>query len=535
MWIRLALLLCVVFSSCSKKEKIISKQVVRMNLQSEIPSLDPRKARDLSSGVVLRMLFEGLMRSSKEGGIEPSLAERYEISEDGLQYTFFLKNTKWSDGEILTASDFVYSWKMILDPEFPTDIAYHLYPIKNARRAKMNEVPLHEIGVSMKDPFTLVVELEQPTPYFLELLTMPPFFPVPEHIATKNSNWALESSSMVSNGPFQMSLWDHADQISLIKNLGYWESHETKLDGIDLIVASSDTGLRMFEENKLDWAGSPLSTIPTDAIAALQSEQKFQSAPFLATSFCRVNVVEQIGNKKNPLSNRSFRQALAVSLDRSAIVEHLLRGGQRIAKSLVPSVMKLNEQGYFSDNSPEEGIKLLALAKEEFGEEMGPIVISYCNNSERNTLVVQALQKQWEERLNIEVEIEAVDPKVYFQRVAKKEYQLGLGSWMADFNDPINFLEIFKYKDNGTNNTNWENPEYIDFLNHSGLCKDLEERSQVLRKAEELLMTEMPIIPIYQFALNYVKNEDLTGVFLSPQGHLDLRLASFESKHKSRQ
>ena len=524
MMIRFLLLICIICAACSKKESSVPKQILRVGIQSEPASLDPRKARDLDSGVVLRMLFEGLMRVSKEGVVEPSLAERIEVSEDGLRYVFFLKNTNWSDGHPLTAADFVYSWKTILNPQFPTDIAYHLYPIKNARKAKLGEVPLNEVGVSMRDPLTLVVDLEQSTPYFLELLTMPPFFAVPEHIAEKNSNWALEASTMVSNGPFRMDLWSHADQISLIKNPAYWQASDINLSEVDLLVAAPDTGLRMFEENKLDWAGSPLAVIPTDAISSLKEAQKLQCSPFLATSFCRVNVVEKIGEKQNPLSNKAFRKALAVSLDRSAIVEHILKGGQRKATRLVPSEMKLDADGYFSDNDPQEGLKLLDAAKETLGDSFGPIVISYYNN-ERTSLIAQTLQRQWQERLHIAVEIEAVEPKVYFQRVSKKEFQISIGSWTADFNDPINFLDVFKYKDNGTNNTNWENPEYIDLLNRSALCRDLEERSQILRKAEELLMEEMPIIPLYHFVLNYVKNDAWTDVILSPQGHLDLRFA----------
>lgn len=525
--VRIILFFCVFFSACSKNEIPIPKQTARISIQSEPASLDPRKSRDLDSGVLLRMVFEGLMRVSKDGHLESALANSIDISEDHLTYVFHLKKTYWSDGSPLTASDFLYSWKTILDPSFPTDIAYHLYPIKNAKMAKIGVVSLDDIGIHVLEPYTLVVELEQPTPYFLELLTMPPFFPVPRHITENNSHWALEADSLVSNGPFLVDSWSHADFISLTKNRLYWQSDEVKLEAVDLFIAISDTGLKMFEEHKLDWMGSPLSTIPADAVAALKETKIFQSCPFLATSFCRVNVSGVFREKNNPLCSPLFRRSLAVSLDRFAIVEHLLRGGQTVATRLVPAELGLTRDGYFQDNSPLEGVKLLELAKEEINEPLEPITISYYNN-ERNALIAQALQKQWQDRLQIAVEIEAVEPKVYFQRISKKEYQIAIGSWTADFNDPINFLEVFKYKDNGTNNTGWENPEYIDLLNRSALCMNLEERKQILSRAEEILMKDLPIIPIYHFALNYVKADDLTGVILSPQGHLDLRWASFK-------
>ncbi|HSX12856.1 MAG TPA: ABC transporter substrate-binding protein, partial [Chlamydiales bacterium] len=262
--------------------------------------------------------------------------------------------------------------------------------------------------------------------------------------------------------------------------------------------------------NKLDWMGSPLSTLPVDAITTLKDVQK---SPFLATGFCRLNVLS------GPLSDRQFRRALALSVDRKAIVEHLLRGGQTVATSLVPKEMGISE-GYFEPCLVEARAII-----SEIEEPIAPVVISYYNN-ERNTLIAQTLQRQWQENLNIKVEIEAVEPKVFFQKISQKNYQIAIGSWTADFNDPINFLEVFKSKDNGTNNTGWENLDYIDLLNRSAICTDKEERKRILHSAEKILMDEMPIIPIYHFALNYVKNEALTGVYLSPQGHLDLRTAS---------
>lgn len=513
--LRILLVLSIFFAACSKKEPTAPKQSLHLSIESEPTSLDPRKARDLASGVVLRMLFEGLTRISQENKPEPALAEKIDISDDGLKYTFFLKKTKWSDGSPVTASDFIFAWGSCLDPQFRSDVAYHMYPIKNAKKVKMGELPLSSLGISAPDSQTLVVELEEPTPYFLELLTMPVFSPVSE----KNvANWAQEAATYVCNGPFTIAHWSHADSLELKKNDLYWEKEAVSLDGVKILVVAADTALRMFEEKKLDWTGSPLSTLPNDAIATFKKEKKLNVSPFLATGFCRLNISKTIGDQENPLSNPHLRKALALSLDRHAIVEHILCGGQSAATSLVPPEMGLS-CGYFSDHD-------LGAAKELFQEKpVKPLVISYYNN-ERNTLIAQTLQKQWQENLGIPVEIEAVEGKVYFQRISRKEYQIAIGSWTADFNDPINFLEVFQYKDNGTNNTTWENPEYIDLLSRSRLCKNLEERKELLKSAEKILMDDMPIIPIYHFALNYMKNDALTGVYVSPQGHIDLRGAT---------
>ncbi len=495
-------------------------------MSSEPTSLDPRKARDLNSSVILRMMFEGLMRLSKEGSLENGLAESVDVSEDGRLFTFHLRETRWSNGDPLTADDFVSSWKMILDPQFPTDLAYHFYPIKNAKKAKLKEVSLDDVGLKLIDSHTFSIELETQVPYFLELLTMTPFLPVPSKIVAQNPYFASEAKTFVSNGPFCMKTWNHTDQISLIKNPNYWQEKIVQLQEVDLVVTSPDTGLKMLEEGKIDWTGSPLVTIPPDAVKSLKEEEKLEASPFLATGFLRVNVSERIGNKENPLSNVHLRKALSYAVDRDAIVTHLLQGGQIAATRLVPPSMGLNPEGCFLDHQIDTARKCLQeyLQEHSFKE---PLVISYCNN-ERNAILALSLQKQWQDALNIPVVLEAVESKIYFQRISKKDYQMALGSWTADFNDPVNFLEVFKYKENGTNNTSWENSQYIDLLNRSTVCTDKKERKEILRQAEHILMEEMPVIPLFHLSVNYVKNSALKDAIVSNQGHLDLRYAHLE-------
>jgi oligopeptide transport system substrate-binding protein len=504
------------FSSCAKSERT-EGQTAKLSVTTDPKMLDPRRARDLDSITLLHMLFEGLTRTSKDGKTELALAENVEISEDGLRYLFHLRKSLWSNGLPLTADDFSTSWKAILDPKFCSDIAYQLYPIKNARLAKLGEIELETVGVQALDDHTLAVELEQPLPYFLELLSMPSFFPVPINIVSQNVDWNLSPEKFVSNGPFSLQNWKHSDQLTLMKNDHYWEADSVKLSSIDFLVAPPDTALQMYEEGKLDWTGSPLSIIPTDAVRNLKKSNRLEISPFLATYFFRVNISSLIDGKANPLACPNIRRSLAFALDRNGIVNHILQGGQKAARSLVPPEMGLSVDGYFVEKQAELDVSL---------DE--PITISYSNTDERNAAVAQAVQTQWEKALGIKVQLEAVEPKVFYQRVSKKEYQIAAGSWTADFNDPVNFLEVFKYKNESTNNTGWENLEYIDLLNRSSVCKSKEERNQLLRKAEEILMEEMPIIPVFHYALNYIRNPQFSGVALSPMGQLDLRWAYFE-------
>lgn len=517
--------------SCQISNPPIQEQSIRVNIGSDPQTLDPRKARDLSSVTLAHMFFEGLTRTSQKGDLEMALAESVEISSDGLQYRFHLRRSFWSNGDPLTSFDFAESWRTILDPKFPTDIAYQLYAIRNAHKAKIGEENLSQIGIFTPDPQTLIVELEHPIPYFLKLLTMSCFLPVHHKVAFDHPDWSIGENMFVCNGPFKLKTWKHNDLVEVIKNPLYWESDRVFLSKIDLLMMGNDTEIQMFQEGNLDWAGSPLSTIPVDAVRALKSEGKLHINPFLATYFFRTNTAEVIQGKRNPLSSSAFRKALALSMDRQAITEHVLQGGQIPARGLVPPEMGLSERGYFQDDKIRARSLLAdALLKLDLTlDKLEPIRISFAS-SERNASIVQAVQKQWQEILGIKVELEAVEPKVYFQRISSKEFQLAAGSWTADFSDPINFLGVFKHKDESTNNTQWESSKYIDLLNQSALCKDLKERQGILREAESLLMEQMPIIPVFHYALNYLKSDLLKEVSLSSLGRIDFRWAHLEAQ-----
>ncbi|MDE3045286.1 MAG: peptide ABC transporter substrate-binding protein [Verrucomicrobiota bacterium] len=472
---------------------------------------------------VCRMLFEGLSRISREGNTELALASSVEISDDRLEYTFHLRDALWSNGDPVTSEDFIRSWKTTLDPKFPTDIAYQLYLIKNAQKVKAGELSSEVLGVVAPDSKTLIVQLEQPTPYFLDVCSMPSYFPVPS-TAEILPEWAMHETTFVGNGPFILKRWNHTDELDLEKNSQYLEASQISLEQIEFVMVSNDTELRMFEDGKLDWAGSPLSTIPVAAVKHLKETNELKVSPFSATYFYRINTQENAGGKKNPLSNASLRRALAITIDREAIVTHLLQGGQAPARSLVPPDLGLFGNGYFTDRDQEGQAKaLLGQALQELGiSHLDPLVITFAS-SDRNLSISQAIQKQWEQALGIEVKLQAVESKAFFQGVKDRLFSIAAGSWIADFNDPVNFLEVFKFKESSTNNTGWQDANYIDLLERSAVCKNSSERKRLLREAEEILMDQMPIIPIFHFALNYLQREGIEGIALSPLGQIDFR------------
>lgn len=501
------------FTSCGSKER---SEALRINIVAEPQSLDPRLARDLSDQTVIKMFFDGLTRMTPNEGTEFGVAKSVDISPDGLTYTFHLREARWTNGEAVTAHDFAYAWKKVLDPSFPANQAFQLYVIKGAKEAK--EGKSGEIGVKAVDDKTLVVELENPAPYFLELVSLPIFFPILESVDRQDPQWATQVSTYISNGPFSLKEWKHSNEIVGEKNEHYWDKEHVRLSSVKLIMVNQETELKMYEMKELDWAGSPISTLPVDALNALRSKGRLHSKPFLATYFFRTNV------EKAPLSHPLVRKALALAINREEIVSHVMQGGQEPATGLVPHSMNIQVHPYFQDGDLKEAKACIEQALADMGGVMPPMKLTYVA-SERNHLIAQAVQQQWKSALGVDVELEALEKKIYFDRVGKLDFQLAAGSWTADINDPLNFLDIFKYKKSGSNNTAWESVEYAGLLNEAKKTVSPILRKALLQKAEEILMNAMPIIPLFHYTLLYVSNDDVKDVAVSSLGHVDFKWA----------
>lgn len=521
----LAVITCVTLGCQGKKElptktKKMPRQEIRINILSEPQVLDPRKARALADINLARTFMEGLMRIDQKGNIVPGIAEKYTLSEDMQTYTFSLRESSWSNKEPLTAHDFVYAWKKVLSPDFLSDNAFLLYPIKNAKAIKKGDLPLSMLGVSAKDDYTLIVELEKPIPYFTDLLVLPVFFPVNTHIDRKTPDWHRNAESYVGNGPFMIKSWEHNDNIVAVKNPDYWDAPSVKLEKIAMMMVDSDTGLMMFQNEELDWEGSPFSTISIDALPSMQERNTVKADPLLGTYWIRLNT------SLFPLHSQELRKALSHAINREEIVTHVVGSGIA-ATSIVPASLGLRESPNFVDGDASDAEMLLTnvLEKEKFSLENFPeITLTYTNNS-RNHRVAQSLQDQWKKRLNLHVRLESIEGKVFFDRLSKGDYQMAIGSWVADYRDPLNFLEVFKSKTIGTNNTGWESLDYQKALEESYLATTVEKRKEILGCAEKIITEESPVIPIFQFTMLHVQNEKLVDVLLTDSGYLDFRWA----------
>ncbi len=528
MRLRNAFLISILCVGCSCKapspgKKEASKQKISINIESEPKTLDPRKVRSLNDINVVQSVMDGLMRVGKTGTTTLAIAEKYSVSEDMKTYLFNLKDTKWSNGDSVKASDFVYSWKKALSPDFNSDYAFLLYAIKNGKSIKQGLLPTSMLGAVAKDDYTLQVTLENPTPFFLELLTLPIFFPVNQAVEKENCDWARDADTFVCNGPFKIKDWRHNDVITCVKNNSYWDSGSVRLNRIEMVMVSAETGLKLFQNNELDWSGSPYSSIPTDAIPSLKNQNLIKSDPLLGTYWIRTNT------ESGPLKNQNLRKALALAINRNEIVSHITHTYEP-ATGIVPTSMGLQQTPYFQDGQIEEARDLLRLAIEEDDlvlEDFPDLVLTYSADA-KNHRIAQAIQDQWKKSLGITVKLEAVEGSVCLEKVSKGNYQLAVGSWIADFRDPINFLEIFKTKSIGTNNTNWESLHYQKALEATYLAKNREERMAELKRSETILMSEMPILPIFHYTMLHVNNEKLKDVVLTDAGHIDFKWAYVE-------
>jgi len=486
-------LLLAALTSCEKNSK--SDQTLYLNLKEDPVSLDPRAVRSLKDLTVVKQLYEGLMRLDSSGASKPALAQHVEVTGDGLTYTFYLREAYWSNGDSITAFDFVSSWKEVLNPQFPTDYAYLLYLIKN---------------VEAKDSSTLVVNLEAPLSYFLELVAFPTYFPV-----NKNDPNAC-------SGPFYLEKWIPQAKLVLKKNPVYWDCSAVQLDGLEFsVIADGNTENFLFEKGQLDWIGPPTSqSIASDLLAHLDKDETLDCYEVAGTCWLKFNT------QKEPFDDKRIRQIFSAAINRNQLIEHVLQGKQSVASSPLPP--HLSQQSPL-DLKEQESLSEILLEKGWTAQTFPKIVLTYASN-ERTTKLVQQIQEDWRENLGILVELEAQELQVYKSNTKQGFYQVGMGDWVADYNDPTAFLDLFKYSNNsrngnGMNDCFWQNEEYIALLNAAAKELDPLIRKLKLAQAEEILVKELPAAPLYHYIFEYRKQPYVRDVKVSSLGIADFKEA----------
>ena len=512
-------IICSLFFIYSCSENIspvdsgLEDKIFHFGNGTEPQGIDPHIVTGVPEHHLLIGLCEGLTTANPKGGSSiAGAAESWDISEDGKTYTFYLqKNGRWSNGDQLTAHDFVWSWKRLLTPslgaQYP-DMLYYVVGASDYHNGITDD--FSEVGVKAVDDLTLEVQLNNPTPFFLGLLSHYSTWPVHKDTVLKhgsiddrNGEWT-RPGNFVCNGAFNLKTWELNNKIVVEKNPLYWDASTVQLNEIHYYpVSNVMTEDRMFRSGQLHVT----STLPSQKCPVYIEEQNpnLRIDPYMGTYFYRFNT-------NNPaLVDPKVRKALAYSINRTQIVEKVTKCGQIPAYSFTPP----GSNGYEPDTEipydPELGMKLLKEAGYDENNPFPKLEILF-NTNEDHRKVALAIQQMWQQNLGIDVELVNQDWKVYLNREMIGDFQVSRAGWIGDYEDPNTFLDLLR-PNRGNNKTGWGNLEYDRLVQLANSKIDQSERYELLKQAERILIDEMPIIPLYTYVRVYQLSGDVKGYY----------------------
>lgn len=506
------------------------EQVLNLAIGSEPPTIDPALATDSTSGAIIKNVFEGLTAMNNEGEVLPAAAESWEVSEDGLTYTFTLRDGNvWSNGDPVTASDFEFAWKRVLNPETASQYASILYVLEGAEAYNAGEGEADAVGVTAVDEKTLEVKLANPTSFFLELTAFYTYMPVHQATVEADANWALDAGdAYVSNGPFSLQEWAHSSHYVLVKSDSYWDAENVALDTVNVqIIEADSTANAEFQAGGIDYLGSPYSTVSLDAIDLYRANEELNVAPYAAIYWYKLNTTDEV------TSNVNIRKALALAIDRQGLVDNITKGGQLPALGLVPPTIAgfEDDRGYFADADYDAAKEYLATGLEELGlADASELTINISiNTSEAHSTIAQFIQEGWAQNLGINVNIDNTEWQVYLERLNVLDFQVARMGWIADYNDASSFLDMYRTADSGNNDTGWENEEFKSLIDQASAEQDPAVRTDLQLQAEAIMVDEMPVIPLYYYTNLYVVHDHVENMSPDALGNINLKDVSISS------
>ena len=493
----LCLALCAADLPAAAQE-LADQQVLRRGNGTEPQTLDPQVSENVQDGNIERDLFEGLVTLDKDSKPAPAVAESWTISPDGLVYTFKLRDAKWSNGDPVTADDFVWSWRRAVDPATGTKYSFLYYPVKNAEEIATGKTKdVTSLAVRAIDPHTFEVTLKAPTGYFLSAIGHARFLPLHRSNVEQFGSQFTRAGNLVGNGAFVLKEWTPQSRIVLVKNPNYWNAATVKLTEIDEFpIENQNEELKRYRAGELEITND----VPGDQIEFIRQNlpNELRLSQYLGTYYYGFNL-EQPPFKDNP----KLRQAVAMVIDRKAITEQILRTGEQPLFGYVPpGIPGYRQQSVAWADMPMD--QRIAEAKKLYAEAgYGPdkpltIEIRY-NTSENHKKVVIAMASMLSKALGIKCTLVNSEFKVFLEeRKQKKVTQLFRSGWIGDYVDPNTFAE-FMQSDAGLNDLGYASPEYDRLVKTAAVTVDPEQRMQLLEAAEKLLMTDLPILPIYSY------------------------------------
>lgn len=509
------------------KPELKIKNYLKINIGSEPLTLHPAMAVDFASESVLLQTFEGLTRIDPWGNTVNAIASVIEISDDQKTYWFTLRDTKWTNGETVIAKDFEYAWKWLLDPGNKSQNANHLYCIEGAKQFNEGKGSVDSVGVRAIDNKTLEVKLGEPTSNFLELISLPIYYPVNAKIAQKNPNWANEAGDdYVTNGPFSLTEWTH-NNILLSKNNKYWDKDSVKLKTIEMFMVNNPNQERsMYEEGELNWGG-----ISTKKMFD-EDEQKLLDDEITKTQSVNGLYSLKLNSNAKPLNNKNIRKSLSLAINRIEVTENNdFKYGIAAYSTIPPWLFLKNSKNNFNENDVNKAREYMQKGLEELGYPdvtQLPIITIYTSNDEKDKSIAESIKLMWKESLDITVSIKSLDENSFNNKFQNQNYEIVLSNSLSDFNDPLYYLESYRNDDSININTGWENKKFQSLLTSSRVEVDEDKRQRLLRKAESLLLEEMPVIPVAFYSVDFVKKYDLKYMALTKTGNNQYKWAYFE-------
>lgn len=491
-----------------KSDSAAAGNILRYPVVAEPPTLDPQLANSIPSATVCYHLFDNLMRNDS-GDVKPAAAESYEMSDDGLTYTFKLRESYWSDGEKVKAQDFVYGIQRLEDPATASEYAFAGMIIKNASKVNTGELPVEELGVSAPDDSTVVITLERPASYFLAMLSGASFAPTRQDLVEKyGKDFAAEPENNVYNGPFKVSKWAHGDRITLAKNDKYWDADSVKLDGAEVItVQEKATSVAMFDSGDLDIAEVP---------STLSANYKDKTISYYDGSNDYIMMNQSEGS---PLASKNLRLAINYALDRENYVKLSHEGIYAPnTRFVLPQVNGVD--GEYGDEYPYEAFPLngdkdkaneyLQGALQELGaaSPSDVAVELLTGDTEDNKKEVEVIQAQLQDTLGIKVNIKQVPYKQRLQMEAEKDYQMVVTGWVPDYPDPYSYLELWA-TDSTYNHAGYSSEQYDKDIELSNTTTDPKERMDALFDAEQTFCEDGVVAPLQLRQVELLKSEKL--------------------------
>ncbi|MED1739049.1 peptide ABC transporter substrate-binding protein [Bacillus swezeyi] len=506
-----------------KKGKEAEKeQILRLNNENEPTSFDPPIGFNNVSWQALNNLMEGLTRLGSDHEPLAASAEKWDISEDGKTYTFTIREqAKWSNEDPLTAGDFEYAWKRLLDPKTGSSAAFLGYVIEGGEAFNSGKGTKDDVKVEALDDKTLKVTLTSPQKAFLNIVANPAFFPVNQKVAEENPKWHEEAETFVGNGPFKLTEWKHDESLTMEKSDTYWDQDTVKLDQVTwAMVDDRNTDYQMFQSNELD-----TSYVPAEMSEKLMGSDQVKVFEQAGIYFYRFNV------NMEPFQNEKIRTAFAMAVDQEEIVDYVTKNGEKAAHGFVSPGMKgpngkdfREEGGDLVKYDADEAKKLLEKGmKEENYQKLPAVTLTYSTKPEHKKMA-EAIQQKLKSTLDVNVKLANMEWNTFLEQQKALKFQFSQSSFLPDYADPINFLESFQ-TDNSMNRTGWSSKEYDQLINAAKNEADEEKRHELMHQAEKLLFAGMPIIPIHFYNQVHLEKENVKGIIRHPVGYIELKWA----------